>query len=723
MLVHRENSLLPSSGGDPSFGAAYSVTAYPVGARASAASSGTTATVDAGHSFRVGDNALIRPGSSNVFTAAVTAVTATTITWGIESYPIFAGDLLVNLGPDTGTSIPNYDASSMALYSDGDGTTSITKSTVTCSSVGEYSYWHKGDGRFWELLRDGDGDVVGVVAGYAGDPGRYNVCDFGAAGDGTTDDTARIQATIDACESNSGGIVQCPTGTYLVTNLTIEASSVTLQGSSVGHAGRAGLTASSATKLLKADATGYALTVGSGSVMQGIVLRDIAIYCSAGSAVKLNTNATFSQLTNVQLKGAGSIDTAPTASTYGVDQGAYAFGATVVSCNVQGFDIGLWFRGNTAAQTEVHRCWVEYNNVGIRCGDTAGGTILSASWIHHSTIENNATYNIEVQNAKELYLENLYLEVSLDGPASDGTYIWSAATIPLAIGLGADVPENIHVRDCRFQGTNTADRAVDLTNVQGLVFDGCRFLNFGETLFVRNNATSVENIYFGNCPGFGPTNISDTDGVEAMTTRITASLNGHAIYGTLGVGAGAPTTAQLVAKAGKVGGHAAAFQRFSSGQTADIVSVETETGTKLIGFNAGGHLTPEADGALDLGEPGGSFRKIYAVDIVSTGLVQASVTAGITAGTTQSQAGATALTTEINQVSTCANPNDGVKLPTAVAGQYITIINNGAQNLQIWPNTDDAIDAGSVDAVDSNVLAAAGVRRYVAYDATNWEAV
>jgi hypothetical protein len=64
---------------------------------------------------------------------------------------------------------------------------------------------------------------------------------------------------------------------------------------------------------------------------------------------------------------------------------------------------------------------------------------------------------------------------------------------------------------------------------------------------------------------------------------------------------------------------------------------------------------------------------------------------------------------------------DGVKLPTAVAGLEILIINDdAAQTLKIWPATGDAIDGGSANAVDANQLAAGSSRRYIAVDATNW---
>ena len=98
------------------------------------------------------------------------------------------------------------------------------------------------------------------------------------------------------------------------------------------------------------------------------------------------------------------------------------------------------------------------------------------------------------------------------------------------------------------------------------------------------------------------------------------------------------------------------------------------------------------------------------------------VTNGITAGTTQTIAGATALTKGINRVSTVANTGDAVALPTAVAGLEILIINDGANTMKVFPcnGASDRIDGGSVDAVDTNQIAAASSRRYIAVDATYW---
>jgi len=98
-----------------------------------------------------------------------------------------------------------------------------------------------------------------------------------------------------------------------------------------------------------------------------------------------------------------------------------------------------------------------------------------------------------------------------------------------------------------------------------------------------------------------------------------------------------------------------------------------------------------------------------------------SVAAAVTASTTHTQAGGTALTKDVNNVSVCANVDDAVTLPTAVAGMTVVVINNGAQNLRIWPASGDNLGTG-VDTVRGALSAGSNVR-FTAYDATNWEEI
>lgn len=61
----------------------------------------------------------------------------------------------------------------------------------------------------------------------------FNVKDYGATGDGTTNDTTAVQAAIDAAEV-AGGTVFFPRGTYSCSDLEVAADSVTLRGEGWG---------------------------------------------------------------------------------------------------------------------------------------------------------------------------------------------------------------------------------------------------------------------------------------------------------------------------------------------------------------------------------------------------------------------------------------------------------------------------------------------------------
>jgi hypothetical protein len=60
--------------------------------------------------------------------------------------------------------------------------------------------------------------------------GMFNVRDFGAKGDGETDDTVAFQSALDACGKAGGGIVFAPTGNYLIKGHLEIPSYVTLEG-------------------------------------------------------------------------------------------------------------------------------------------------------------------------------------------------------------------------------------------------------------------------------------------------------------------------------------------------------------------------------------------------------------------------------------------------------------------------------------------------------------
>jgi hypothetical protein len=59
----------------------------------------------------------------------------------------------------------------------------------------------------------------------------------------------------------------------------------------------------------------------------------------------------------------------------------------------------------------------------------------------------------------------------------------------------------------------------------------------------------------------------------------------------------------------------------------------------------------------------------------------------LTAGTTQTAAGGTKITSSLATFSTVANVNDAATLPAALPGMQVTVINNGVQTLQVFALT------------------------------------
>lgn len=226
MLAHRENIVLVDSNSKPSWGASYTVTVYEPGAVATGASSGTTITVNRAHGFQAGDKYLINPGTDDTFsgTDTVQSVTATTIVMG-QSVSIAVGDVLVNLGADTGVAAPNYDASPISIHTRSDGSdTAISNSTVTCDAYGNYEYWAR---RYivWELIRDSDGDPVSCMQGVTlqGRIDQFNLLDYGAVpNDASADNYTAIGLWIqDADNYNSSAAypnakLYAPAGEYYI---------------------------------------------------------------------------------------------------------------------------------------------------------------------------------------------------------------------------------------------------------------------------------------------------------------------------------------------------------------------------------------------------------------------------------------------------------------------------------------------------------------------------
>ncbi len=91
---------------------------------------------------------------------------------------------------------------------------------------------------------------------------------------------------------------------------------------------------------------------------------------------------------------------------------------------------------------------------------------------------------------------------------------------------------------------------------------------------------------------------------------------------------------------------------------------------------------------------------------------------GLTASVTQTQAGGLDLLSSYNEISTVANSGDALTAFVVVGGVRLVVINNGANDLQLFPASGDDLGAG----VDTSITIGAGaVGVFIGRDATNWD--
>jgi hypothetical protein len=106
--------------------------------------------------------------------------------------------------------------------------------------------------------------------------------------------------------------------------------------------------------------------------------------------------------------------------------------------------------------------------------------------------------------------------------------------------------------------------------------------------------------------------------------------------------------------------------------------------------------------------------------IAHDNLISLKAVATITASTTHSQAGATVLTGQYNDILTCASASDCVKLPAAPVGTWIIIHNQGAANLAVWPPASGRVHYQLADAVSDLLIAPDKYGFFVNADGTYW---
>lgn len=231
--------------------------------------------------------------------------------------------------------------------------------------------------------------------------GVFNVLDYGAVGDGATDDATAIQAAIDAAEAAGGGTVVLPKGTFAIgTVLTVGADNIHIRGG--GHG--------SIIQTIGAVATGIDLT---GRQLCTVSHLDIytATTTNPWRGIYLGPGAWNNFLQDVYIS-ANTVHTGQIGVMFSADDGSLggSYWNTLVNVIAMHLDIGFDLDVGTRQCNDNHfiACQARDGKTGFRLGSTGAA---NGNHIIGCTCDGYDVVGIEVgANSCSNVVQGCYLE-------------------------------------------------------------------------------------------------------------------------------------------------------------------------------------------------------------------------------------------------------------------------------------------------------------------------
>lgn len=235
---------------------------------------------------------------------------------------------------------------------------------------------------------DGQGDNIQVIASGVGavyrtvqDKGRdvVSVKDFGAVGDGVTNDTAAVQAALNASTN-----VFFPPGQYLVTSsLTIPGADDTVRDSYVISGASA-----KASKIIASNT--FDVFRDSGTYPTRIIFKDLQIAAAGVSAISQTVGFGGGFTYNVETTTAASVT--PPATVRSAIRLGIALNCGFKDLVITGFDCGVYIKGGY--QNTFDRCRFDQCFYGVYLLDETSPNFKNLSFEFRNNFITNAIYGL-----------------------------------------------------------------------------------------------------------------------------------------------------------------------------------------------------------------------------------------------------------------------------------------------------------------------------------------
>lgn len=319
-----------------------------------------------------------------------------------------------------------------------------------------------------------------------------NVKDFGATGDGQTNDAPAIQAAI-AALSASGGTVIFPVGIYrTLATIVVDKPHVIFQGEGSHSYSNEAL----ATQIRYEGSAAVAVQIELQSQGFGMEHMGISLPNNA-SVTALLAKTGYGFLRDVKLFARDLAGNAPRTYGIGLQLGPNAAFWKVYGCKILSLNIGIEAQGDNS-NLVISDSNIESNDIGIRLGTS--GSVARAT-ITNCSIEYNFTGGIDILRALAVNLDNNYVEVGdvITSPNGQGNVHKPSYYVQVGNNDQGYVPRNITVRNNYITGNDSPDTGgiIRLRLVDKFILDNTYF-NSSPGVIINNAPSGTQNIQVSN---------------------------------------------------------------------------------------------------------------------------------------------------------------------------------------------------------------------------------